>query len=55
MARWLQALHRFRAALLESAGLFSIAAGVYQVNTPAAFIFAGAALVFIAQGMERDE
>lgn len=39
----------------EIAGLALIAAGLYQVYSPAAFIFAGAALILIAQGMEPHE
>jgi hypothetical protein len=29
--------------------------GLHEIYSPAAFIFAGAALVFVAQGMEREE
>lgn len=53
MARLLRALGRARVSVVEVAGGSLVAVGVYQVYPPAAFIFAGAALVFIAQGMER--
>ena len=39
----------------ELAGLSIVTAGLHQVYAPAGLIFAGAALVFIAQGMERHE
>lgn len=38
----------------EVIGFALIAAGIDQIYRPAALIFAGAALVFIAQGMGRD-
>jgi len=44
-----------RPAALELAGGLLVAGGLYQIYEPAAFVFAGAALVFIAQGMERGE
>lgn len=44
-----------RSNLLEVAGLSLLTVGVHQVSEPAAFIFAGAALVLIAQGLERRE
>lgn len=50
--------HRLRAAVplaAETLGFGLAAIGLYQVYPPAALIFAGAALVFIAQGLERDE
>lgn len=46
---------RFAAAALEVVGFSGVAVGVHQVYPPAALIFAGAALVFIAQGTERRE
>lgn len=39
----------------ELAGLSLATAGLHQVYPPAALIFAGAALVFVAQGMEHGE
>lgn len=42
------------AGVLEVAGGLLVSAGLYQVYVPAALVFAGAALVFIAQGLERD-
>lgn len=44
-----------RPAVAEVIGLALIGAGLHRVYEPAALIFAGAALVFVAQGMERDE
>lgn len=44
-----------RSAVIEVTGLWLLTTGVHQVYEPAAFIFAGAALVVLAQGMERDE
>lgn len=48
-----RAIGRVLGICLEVMGLGSIAAGLHQVYPPAAFIFVGVALVFIAQGMER--
>lgn len=39
----------------EIAGLGLIATGIWQVSEPAAFVVAGAALVLIAQGLERRQ
>ena len=39
---------------MEAAGLLLMASGIDAMSTPAALIFVGAALVFIAQGVERD-
>ncbi|MCK6564691.1 MAG: hypothetical protein L6Q80_08080 [Dehalococcoidia bacterium] len=47
--------HRLGPAALELAGALLVIAGLFQIYEPAAFIFTGAAIVFIAQGMERDE
>ena len=47
--------HGLRPVALELAGGLLVTAGLYQVYEPAALIFAGAALVFVAQGMERGE
>ena len=47
--------HGLRPAALELAGGLLVTSGLYQVYEPAAFVFAGAALVFVAQGMERRE
>lgn len=44
-----------RSSALELAGVGLIAVGVSDIYLPAGIVFAGAALVFIAQGMERDE
>lgn len=41
--------------LAELTGAAFVASGVYEIYPPAALIFAGTALVFIAQGMERGE
>jgi len=38
---------------MEVVGLSLVTAGVHEAYPPAAFVFAGAALVFLAQGMER--
>ena len=40
-------------AIAELLGLALIAGGLFEVHPPTAFIFAGTAFVFIAQGMER--
>jgi hypothetical protein len=53
--RWLRWPLAGRALAVEGAGLTLVTAGLYQMYEPAAFVFAGAAVVFIAQGMERDE
>lgn len=36
----------------EVTGFALVTAGLHQVYEPAAFVFAGAALIFLAQGME---
>lgn len=48
-------LARFRSSATETAGLVVVATGVEQIYPPAAFVFAGLALLFIAQGLERRE
>lgn len=40
---------------VELLGLGLVCVGIVQVSEPAAMIFAGGALVFIAQGMEGGE
>lgn len=40
---------------LEVIGLALVTVGIGQVYEPAALVFAGAALVFIAQGLEQRE
>jgi len=47
--------HGLRAVALELAGALLVIAGLHQVYEPAALVFAGAALIFIAQGLERSE
>lgn len=54
-ARLVCRVRRPPAPLLEVVGLALVAIGLHEVYEPAALIFAGAALVFVAQGMERDE
>ena len=44
-----------RATVVEATGLCLAIAGLQQIYEPAALIFAGAALVLLAQGMERPE
>jgi len=55
LTRLASLLARFRSSAPEVAGLILVAAGVEQIYPPAALVFAGAALIFIAQGMERHE
>ena len=55
LARQVCSIQRPPALLLEKAGLGLVAFGLNQVYVPASLIFAGAALVFIAKGMERHE
>jgi hypothetical protein len=55
LARLVATLGRFRSSAIELAGLVLVACGVEQIYPPAAFVLAGAALVFFAQGMERHE
>ncbi len=45
--------HGLGPAALELAGALLVIAGLYQIYEPAAFIFTGAVVVFIAQGLER--
>lgn len=52
--RWLRWPLADRALAVEGAGLTLVTAGLYQMYEPAAFVFAGVALVFIAQGVERN-
>lgn len=47
--------HGLRPAALELAGGLLVTGGLYQIYEPAAFVFAGTALVLIAQAVERDE
>lgn len=54
MFRFLGSLGR-RSTVFEVLGLSLLAVGLHEVYPPAALIFAGAALIFIAQGMERGE
>lgn len=51
--RLARATYSARPKLMEVVGLSLVTAGVHEAYPPAAFIFAGVALVFIAQGMER--
>lgn len=44
-----------RVIAIEVVGLTLVAAGLEQIYPPAALIFTGAAVVFVAQGMERHE
>jgi hypothetical protein len=44
-----------RSGAAELVGLGLVAAGLHQFSEPAALVFAGASLIFIAQGMERRE
>ncbi len=53
--RWLRWPLVGRALAVEGAGLALVTTGLHQIFEPAAFVFAGAALVFIAQGMERRQ
>ena len=48
-------VRRLPAWLLEIVGLALVAMGLYEVYVPASLIFTGAALVVVAQGMERHE
>ncbi len=47
--------HRLGAVALELAGALLVITGLYQVYPPAALVFAGVTLVFIAQGLERRQ
>jgi hypothetical protein len=53
--RWLRWPLARRALAVEGAGLTLVATGLQQMYEPAAFVFAGVALVFIAQGLEHSE
>jgi len=55
LVRLASKLSRLRSSAIELMGLLLIAVGFEHIYPPAAFIFAGAAMVFIAQGAERDE
>ena len=44
-----------RSHAVELTGLGLVAVGVGELYLPAGLVFIGCALVFIAQGMERDE
>ena len=58
MKRLRQLLRRvisFRSNAAELIGLGLIATGVGDIYLPAGLVFVGAALVFLAQGMERHE
>lgn len=44
-----------RSTAVEFFGLSLITSGLHEIYAPAALLFAGAALVLIAQGMERHE
>jgi hypothetical protein len=50
--RWFRWPVAGRALAVELAGLTFVAVGLYEIYQPAAVIFAGSALVFIAQGLE---
>ena len=54
-ARLVCRVRRLPAWLLEVVGLALVAMGLHEVYVPASFIFTGAALVVVAQGMERHE
>lgn len=53
--RFLQGLVSIRSHAAELVGFGLVAIGVHEIYPPAALIFAGAALVFVAQGLERRE
>jgi hypothetical protein len=44
-----------QSVFLETVGLALITLGIGQIHGPAALVFAGACLVFIAQGMDQEE
>jgi hypothetical protein len=52
--RLFRAAKMYAAAALQIAGFSAITVGLHQVYEPAAFIFGGAALAPVAQGLERD-
>lgn len=54
-ARLVCRVRRPPAPFLEVVGLALVAIGLHGVYVPASFIFTGAAVVFVAQGMERRE
>lgn len=43
-----------RPTSLEATGIGLVTGGIHELCQPASFILAGAALVFVAQGLERD-
>ena len=47
-------MKHWTARSMEVAGIASISAGLWLAWPPAAFVFAGAAVVFLAQGVARD-
>lgn len=49
------ALRSWFVGTVEAAGLAFVAVGLHQIYDPEAFIFGGAVLVFVAQGMECHE
>lgn len=53
--RWLRWPLVGRALAVEGAGFVLVTAGLHQMYEPVAFVFAGVALVFIAQGLERRQ
>lgn len=54
--RWLPLdLANLGSVLTELVGLGLVTLGLHQIYEPAALVFGGAALVFIAQGMGRRE
>jgi|GEM_PF-5362262 len=58
MWRFTRLVYRVRrapASLLEVVGLALVAIGLNEVYVPASVIFTGAALLFIAQGLERGK
>lgn len=54
-ARLVCLVRRPPVSLLEVVGLALVAIGLHEVYVPASLIFTGAALIFVAQGMERGE
>jgi len=55
LARLICRVRRPPATLLEVVGLALVAIGLHEVYVPASLIFTGAAVVFVAQGLERPE
>lgn len=54
-ARLVDRVRRAPASLLEVVGLALVAIGLHELNVPASLVFTGAALIVVAQGMERHE